>query len=555
MPPTTSASTCEGPTARTGGELLVEGLRRWGVDVVFGLPGVQLDWLFDALAREPAIRVLHTRHEQAASYMADGYARVTGRVGVCAVVPGPGVLNAGAGLATAYACGSRVLCLAGQVPSADLGRGRGVLHELPDQQAVLRGVMARSERAMRPDDIPALVDTVFTALHGPGRPRPHALEAGWDVLVRRAAVSWPERPALPPEVQPDDDLVEAAADRLAAAARPVIVAGGGALGTGPALVELAERLGAPVVMTTEGKGAVPGSHPLALPLIAAPAALDGADVLLVLGSRAHLSRGPLPVPAGTAVIRVDVDPTELDQSVTPAIAIHADAGAAVTALVAALGSRRDPPDRAARTAAVRELGRRLRAGMAERFPDLAWCCEQLRAAIPPDGVLVDEMTQVGYFARNGYPVEGPGQYLGSGYQGTLGFGYPTALGAKVGAGDRVVVSVNGDGGFLYNVAELSTAAQHGIGVIAVLFRDDAYGNVLRMQQEEFGREIASRLSNPDLVALAESFGVAGHRVTGLAGLLPVLERAIADGGPAVIDVPLGPQPDLWGLLTLRERLV
>jgi acetolactate synthase-1/2/3 large subunit len=169
-------------------------------------------------------------------------------------------------------------------------------------------------------------------------------------------------------------------------------------------------------------------------------------------------------------------------------------------------------------------------------------------------VLVDEMTQVGYYARSGYPAESPGEYLGSGYQGTLGFGFPTALGAKVGAGDRVVVSISGDGGFLYGVGELATAAQHDIGLVAVVFRDDAYGNVLRMQQESTGNEIASRLKNPDLVGLAESFGVAGHRVTELGDLRATLEKAIEAGGPALIDVPIGPQPDLWGLLTLRERL-
>ena len=171
-------------TERSGGQILVEGLRRWGVDVVFGLPGVQLDGLYEGFALEPSIRVIHTRHEQATSYMADGYARVTGRVGVCAVVPGPGVLNAAAGLATAYACGSRVLCIVGQVPTADLGRGRGVLHEIPDQHAAIKGVIGRAEYATRPEDVPALVDAVFLALLGNERPRPHALEVGWDTMLR-----------------------------------------------------------------------------------------------------------------------------------------------------------------------------------------------------------------------------------------------------------------------------------------------------------------------------------------------------------------------------------
>jgi acetolactate synthase-1/2/3 large subunit len=543
-------------TERSGGQILVEGLRRWGVDVVFGLPGVQLDGLYEGFALEPSIRVIHTRHEQATSYMADGYARVTGRVGVCAVVPGPGVLNAAAGLATAYACGSRVLCIVGQVPTADLGRGRGVLHEIPDQHAAIKGVIGRVESATRPEDVPALVDAVFLALLGNERTRPHALEVGWDTMLRTAAIEWPHLPDVPPPKQPDAALTQAAADRLAHAARPAILAGGGALGAGDALVALAERLGAPVIMTTEGKGAVPASHPLALPMLAVPPLLGEIDVLLIVGSRAHLSRGPLPVPPTVEVIRVDIDPSELDQSVKPSIAIEADAGAAAVALLEAVKASSPPGTDvvASRVAVCRELGEQLRAGLAGRFPDLASCCEQLRAAIPAGGVLVDEMTQVGYYARSGYPAESPGEYLGSGYQGTLGFGFPTALGAKVGAGDRVVVSISGDGGFLYGVGELATAAQHDIGLVAVVFRDDAYGNVLRMQQESTGNEIASRLKNPDLVGLAESFGVAGHRVNELGDLRATLEKAIDAGGPALIDVPIGPQPDLWGLLTLRERL-
>ena len=450
--------TVDNAPERTGGELVVEGLRRWGVEVVFGLPGVQLDGLFEGFALEPAIRVVHTRHEQATSYMADGYSRVTGKVGVCAVVPGPGLLNAAAGLATAYACGSRVLCLVGQVPAGDLGRGRGVLHELPDQHAVLEGVIGRSAHATSPDDIPGLVDAVFTALCGNERPRPHALQVGWDTLLRRTAAGWTSRPALPEPKRPALALVASASDRLARAAHPVIVAGGGSLGAGTALAQVAERLGAPVLMTTEGKGAIPSSHPLALSMLAAPSLFDVADVILVIGSRAHLSRGPLPVPPGADVIRIDVDPSELDESVKPSIAIEADAREALLSLLAAIDAAPPSPAIVAeRTAAIAPLKQKLRDGLAARFPELALCCEQLRAAISPGGVLVDEMTQVGYYARYGYPVEAPGEYLGSGYQGTLGFGYATALGAKVGGGDRPVVSVSGDGGFLYNVGELATA--------------------------------------------------------------------------------------------------
>ncbi len=424
--------TVDATRERTGGELVVEGLRRWGVDVVFGLPGVQLDGLYEGLALEPAIRVIHTRHEQATSYMADGYARVTGRVGVCAVVPGPGVLNASAGLATAYACGSRVLCIVGQVPTADLGRGRGVLHEIPDQHAALRGVIGRAEYATRPEDVPALVDAVFAALLGNERARPHALEVGWDTMLRKATADWPERPELAAPKQPDAALTEAAADRLVHAVRPAILAGGGALGAGTPLTALAERLGAPVIMTTEGKGAVPASHPLAVPLLAVPPLFDEIDVLVIVGSRAHLSRGPLPVPPSVVVIRVDIDPAELDQSVKPSIAIEADATEAAAALLAAVEASGPPPPDvvAARTAATSELGQRLRKGLAARFPELALCCDQLRAAIPPGGVLVDEMTQVGYYRAPRLSRGGAGRVPRLGVSGHARLRVPDGVGGE-----------------------------------------------------------------------------------------------------------------------------
>ena len=182
-------------STRTGGQLLVEGLKRWGTEVVFGLPGVQLDWFFDALADDGSIEVVVTRHEQGAAYMADGYARATGRPGVFAVVPGPGVLNAGAALSTAYAANSPVLCITGHVFGGDAMIGRGVLHELPDQTGVLRSVIGRSERVRAPHDVPDAVDRVFAALTGPGRCRPHAIEIGPEVLGGRTDATYGPRPA------------------------------------------------------------------------------------------------------------------------------------------------------------------------------------------------------------------------------------------------------------------------------------------------------------------------------------------------------------------------
>ena len=325
---------------RTGGELVVEGLRRWGVDVVFGLPGVQLDGLYEGFALEPSIRVIHTRHEQATSYMADGYSRVDGSRRCVRRRAGAGRAQRGC------RAGDRVRVWepralhrrAGARP-ADLGRGRGVLHEIPDQQAMLRGVIGRSEYATVPRTSPVSSTRCSPrsrATSVRGRTRSRWAGTPCSVVRRRRGH---DKPDVPGPKQPDLALIDEAAGVLTRAQRPVILAGGGALGGAAPLVALAERLGAPVVMTTEGKGAIPASHPLALPLLAVPPLFDEADVLLILGSRAHLSRGPLAVPPDVTVIRIDVDPGELDQSVKPSIAIEADAHEAAVALARSRGGR------------------------------------------------------------------------------------------------------------------------------------------------------------------------------------------------------------------------
>ncbi|GBD21585.1 Acetolactate synthase large subunit IlvB1 [bacterium HR28] len=536
----------------TGGQALVAQLLREGVEVVFGLPGVQLDWAFDALyeARDH-IRVIHTRHEQATSYMADGYARSTGKLGVCLVVPGPGVLNAMAGLATAYACNSRVLCLTGQIPSDQIDKGRGLLHEIPHQLEALRSVTKWAARALRPDAVPSLVHEACVQLKS-GRPRPVALEIPPDVLQKTAEVELlpPARPELP---EPDPELVEEAARLLGQAQHPLIFAGGGVL-VAEAWDELravAELLEAPVVLTMDGKGALDDRHDLAQNMVAARELTPQADVILVVGTRFLQPATSDWGPRQQAVIQLDIDPEEIGRNFPPTIGIVADAKRGLAALLNRLPlyNRR----RESRRAELRALKERIFDLLWEVQPQASYAMA-LREALPEEGILVSESTQVGYWTWNAFPVYRPRTFLTSGYQGTLGFGFATALGAKAGHPDRPVLSLNGDGGFFYNLPELATMVQHRLDVITVVFNDNAYGNVRRIQKERFGgRFIASDLYNPDFVMLAQSFGIEGVRVGTPEALRDVVTDAVRDPRPILIEVPVGEMPSIWGIVMAGRR--
>ncbi|HVG96324.1 MAG TPA: thiamine pyrophosphate-dependent enzyme [Chloroflexota bacterium] len=540
----------------TGGQALAESLIREGVETVFGLPGVQLDWAFDALygARD-SITTLHTRHEQATAYMADGYARTTGQPGCFIVVPGPGVLNAAGALSTAYSVNSPVLCITGQIQSDLIGIGRGVLHEVDDQLGMLAHITKWNARASTPNEVPLVVHEAFRQLRS-GRPRPVEIEIPPDVLQQTAEVRLGQ--PLPPDRQPGDPaLLEQAATLLGRAERPLILAGGGvaAAGAWDELRELAERLDAPVVMSVNGRGCLSDRHPLATIGLALPTLLPAADAVLAVGTRL-LGPGNQPLrPAGDApLIRIDADPAQLSRTATATVAIAADARPALAALVERVGRHNRPrPSRRDDLAAIkRALTEALNTAQPQSALGLA-----LRAAIPDDAIVVDESCQVGYWSRAGMPVYTPRSYITSGYQGTLGYGFPTALGARVGNPGRKVVSFNGDGGFMFNVQELATAVQHNIAVAVVVFDDGAFGNVLRTQRESFGgRTIATELRNPAFARLAEVFGMPGVRAEGADALSGALREALTHDGPVLIEVPVGPMPNYQRRLReeIAERL-
>jgi len=528
----------------TGGQVLTKSLINQGVDTIFALPGMQLDHLFAAFYDDQnSLRVIHTRHEQGAAYMAFGYAQSTGRVGAYAVVPGPGVLNTTAALATAHGCSAPVMCVTGQIPSHLIGRGTGFLHEIHDQLGLLAHLTKYTARAMHPAEIAPIVAEGFRQMKS-GRPRPVAIEIPLDVLPKKAEVEPATKTEgfAPPEPDPDD--IARAAEILGKAENPIIFIGGGAVRAGAEIEEIARMLEAPVVANRPALGTVSDRSDLMLPMQAGHELWATTDAVLAVGTRMDPMLNNWGFDPGLNLVRVDIDPEEIVRVFRPAVGIVADSRDALRALIAALPkhNRKRQSRKDERLAHRDKIMARFDDKVAPQMEFLG----AIRAALPEDGFFVEEITQLGYVARFAFPTYHPRRFVTSGYQGTLGFGLGTALGVKVANPDKKVLAIAGDGGFMFQVQEMSTAMRHGIDITVVLFNDGHFGNVRRIQKTVLGgKEIASDFRNPDFMQLAQSFGWNGTRVKTAAELKPAIERSFATPGPTLIEVPCGEFPTPW----------
>lgn len=524
----------------TGAEALTRQLRAEGVDTVFALPGVQIMNAFEAFyAHRNAIRLVHTRHEQATTYMADGYAKVSGRPGVAMVVPGPGALNAAAGLGTAYASSSPVLLVSGQIASESLGKRHGELHEIEEQLDVFAPITKWNHRVMRAGAIPEAVHEAFKQLTT-GRPRPVELEISPDILAQTESIGIIEAEhPVPPA--PDARQIEEAARLLATARRPAILAGGGVVSSAASgeLVALAERLTAPVVTNQQSKGVIADAHPLHLGVnyILSPleTLLGETDLLVCVGTRLRL-RG-VEADAMPAIIHVDIDETEIGKNYPTKLGIVADARETLRELLKALEGvaleRSESTDAAARRAEFLESIREL-------APDQTRIVDVIRAELDDDAIVVSGVTNIGYWSIITMPVDRPRAFLTSNYFGTLGYAFPTALGAKIACPDRQVVALCGDGGFLYSPQELSTAARFNINIVAIVFNNQAYGASRWDQIHRFDEHfIGTDLHNPDFMKLADAYGVVGMRCNPET-LGPALCEALSANAPVLleVDVPI-----------------
>ena len=530
----------------TGGQAIVHTLINHGVDTIFGLPGVQLDNTFDALYEvKNQLRTIHTRHEQGAAYMALGYAQASGKVGACIVGPGPGLLNAGAALCTAYGSNVPVICIAGQIPSNQIGVGLGATHEIIDQTSAMRGVVKWVGRADQPSDTPAVLHEAFSQMLGT-RQLPVIFEMAPDIMGKIENVCLMDMQDYDAAPEPNKDALEEAAKLLGEAENPIIFVGSGVFGAEAELRRLAELLEAPVIMSRTGRGALTDRHYLAQNMITGQELWETADAALVIGTRFSSPGLAWGRERDVTLIRIDLDPAQAKLPREADITAITSAKKALPVL-----AEKIEPHNKKRESRESELN----AAKADTIAKLEGLDPQfgfgkvIRDALPEDGVLVTDVTQMATYMQNWMPVYQPRTLITPGYQATLGYGYPTALGAKVALPEKKVICIAGDGGFMFNVQEMSSAVAHGIDVTCIVFADKAYGNVKRFQKEGYGgRHIAVDLHNPEFAKMAETYGMNGIYADGPDALAAALKETIDTPGPALIEVPIGEVPNTWALI-------
>jgi acetolactate synthase I/II/III large subunit len=527
----------------TVAEATVATLIAHGLDTIYALPGVHNDPLFDALFHAgEKIRTVHTRHEQGAAYMALGAALATGKPQAYLVVPGPGLLNSGAALLNAYGMNAPVLALIGQIPDADIGRGFGHLHEIRDQAGILARLVDHCARIRTPEEASALVAQAMAAMRT-GRPGPAALECAIDVWGRTGEVKLvPPQPPSEPAL--DEDAILDAAKRLGAAKRVMIVCGGGAQDAAEEVGEISAMLQAPVLGYRRGRGVLDSRNPLSVTLPLGHELWGEADAVLAVGTRLHQPQTVWGLDDALTIIRIDADPEEPTRFRAPAVALIGSSKSILRRLIDALPAHNTR--RSSRKAEMEERQARMRKRLERLAPQVAYL-EAIRAELPEAGIYVDEVTQIGFAARLLFPVHKPRTFLSPGYQDNLGWGFATALGAQDARRGVPVLVISGDGGFLYTANELASAMHHRIALVTIVFTDDAFGNVRRIQAENYGnRLIASDLTNPDFVRYAESFGARAERVRSPGELRGALRRGFAERQvPTVIEVRVGEMPSPW----------
>lgn len=520
-------------------ERLISLLESYGVDHVFGIPGVHTVELYRALAASD-IRHVTPRHEQGAGFMADGFARVSGRPGVCFIITGPGVTNIATAMAQAYSDSVPMLVISSVNATGRLGLGSGQLHELPYQRNLTAQYTEFSHTLLDPAELPEVLARAFAVFRS-RRPAPVHIEIPVDVMVAETpefAGEWPvvSRPGA------DRAGIARAAELLLGSTRPVILIGGGSLDAAPQVRRLVEVLDAPVINTVAAKGVIPASHPLCLDATMAFAPvrrlIGEADVVLAVGTEfsetdRYGDERPLEIPG--KLIRIDIDPEQVVRNHRPALSLVSDAAMALEALceqLSAAGRRNgtDAGEGAQRSARVREEIRKYR-----RFEALI---AALRKALPAGATVAADSTQPVYSANSFFPMERPRRWITSvtGY-GTLGYALPAAIGARLAAPETPTICVTGDGGLMFCLGELAAAVELALPIPILVWNNRGYGEIRDYMIERQIPPLGVNLHTPDFTALAAGFGCAATRLHSLADLVPAMERAFEARGPTLIEIP------------------
>ena len=520
----------------TCGEAIIRLLKRYDVDTVFGIPGFHTLELYRGLANS-GIRHILTRNEQGAGFMADGYARSSGRPGVCTVISGPGVTNVSTAIGQAYADSIPLLLISSTNASYTLGKGWGCLHETANQQGITEPITAFSKTAYSPQDIPELIGQAFTQFAS-GRPRPVHISIPLDVLAQPVDEIWTARNVFERPVPPEGAVMQAA-QLLATAENPVIVVGGGAVDAGPSVTALAEWLDAIVIASNAGKGVVPDTHPLSLGggMIRREVRdyLGQADVILALGTELSATDSFVEtLPINGKLIRADIDPSKFNDAYPADIAVQGDAGAAVRGILAAVQNITGAPVSRGNHDTAAALRAKILAGLkpVERQHKVVW--DTLRAALPPETVIMGDITQIVYSGSAVMPVDLPRRWFYPAGFGTLGCALPGAIGAKLAQPDLPVVAVVGDGGFMYTMQELMTAVEHQLPLPVIIWNNDCLAMIRDgMDDNNIPRVAISPLA-PDFDQLALAFGCQSMRPDSRAELADCVGQALENPGPTLI---------------------
>ncbi|GHO46469.1 thiamine pyrophosphate-binding protein [Ktedonospora formicarum] len=532
----------------TGAQAIIATLQAYQVDTIFGIPGIHTLPLYDEIQRTPNMRHILARHEQGAGFMAEGYARVTGRPGVVSTITGPGLTNVATPVASAFADSIPLFVISSSGPRATASRGRGELHEVKNQLGVMESLAGWARAVESVEEIPAAVQDAMRGMLA-GRSRGAYLQVPLDLLRASATVTLPSPEELIFErPRPSSEILTESARLLREASKPVILAGAGVTmsGANQELIALAERLQAPVIVGSKSHDIIPSDHPLAIPTTTYTNTelhplLQSSDLVLVVGSKLGAERvayGQYPLP--TRLIHIDIDASVIGHIYPATQGIVADAREALRALLAQLEDF--APTRPELETELAQVRSAIRQETRERFGEGVALLDGVRAGVPSDGIIVADMTMLGYASTVYLPIQEPGTFIHPCELCTIGCGLPLALGAQIAAPDRAVVTLVGDGGFLLNSSELATAAQEQLPVVIMLFNDSTFTAVKTEQHAIYGsRYIATDVTEPDYVALARAFHIQGMRAEGPDALRDAIQEALASRRPTLIEVPLPPK--------------